>query len=183
MIRICENMVSKNLSKSFPISQKTSTIEVYTSIFLYMKYFILFLSLCIFPYDIFADEAPPTTPDIIPRASWGANSEYNNLYSSYWQDILAARAAYVPTSIDLEKQKKNREKQAKINTYLNTHFAQQFQTAQKILFSPNNKKYAWPLKYTDYVDSIVIHHTHSEYADSLTGMRNIHKFHSLSRQW
>ncbi len=124
-------------------------------------------------------------PLIIPRASWGANSLYNSLYDNYWVNILQKRKEYAAAHPRSEaSRKKSAEKQARINSYIANGYADQFDIQETIKTYPDGvKKYAWPLKYMDKVDAIVVHHTASEYDDSFSGIQNIHKFHSLSRTW
>lgn len=123
-------------------------------------------------------------PIIIPRASWGANSLYNDREWLYWEPIIKARSEYKAPSISEQQAKKNKEKNKKIEEYLYWNFLDQF-TSTQTLYTKQDWEYtfAWPLKYTDKVDAIVIHHTSGEYEDTITWLQNIHKFHSLSRQW
>jgi hypothetical protein len=117
---------------------------------------------------------------IIPRLSWWANSLYNDINSDYWTAILESRANYVSPESIVGSQ----EKTQKINNYLNENFTHQFSSEEVISYnSSTSTEYAWDLKYTEYVDSIVVHHTHSEYDDDLTGLNQIHKYHSINRQW
>ncbi len=154
-----------------------------------IKKTISILSICLacIPLQSIATEpvlTPWDKPFIIPRASWGANSQYNSKTDFYWQNILQAREQYVApvrsqASIDYAA-KKNKD----IEEYLYWNFLYQF-TSQETIRSKDNDSYiyAWPLKYTNYVDSIVIHHTHSEYDDTISWLQDIHRYHSLQRQW
>jgi len=123
-------------------------------------------------------------PLVIPRASWWANSQYNSLSDIYWQDILTARKKYVPAEkpqADIDYAKK---KTQEIEDYLYGNFLDQFTSVETVKTKNNwEHTYAWPIKYTNYVDSIIIHHTHSEYENSLEWMNAIHRYHSLNRQW
>ena len=49
--------------------------------------------------------------------------------------------------------------------------------------SKEGRALAWPIKKSDYVSAIVVHHTHSEYEDSYEGMRDIYKYHALNKSW
>lgn len=123
-------------------------------------------------------------PNIISREIWWANPNYDNLESPEWQGILERRSQAVRRPVSPEKARKYKEKQEKINTYLNSNFAYQFTSAEKKFYNKTAwNSYAWPLSYTNFIDSIVIHHTHSEYDDSYTWIKAIHKYHSLSREW
>lgn len=140
-----------------------------------------------FPEVTWAEESmliPWEKPFVIPRASWWANSQYNSKYNIYWEQILESWSNYVPAersqaSIDYAN-KKNKE----IEDYLYWNFLYQF-TSQETIKTKDDGAYTfgWPIKYTNYVDSIVVHHTHSEYENSLEWMKDIHRYHSLNRQW
>ncbi len=125
-------------------------------------------------------------PFIIPRASWGANAQYNDRNGIYWQQILAKREENEKnaTPLNPERLQELRNKNKRVEEYLYGNFIEQFTSKETLRYKDSwNYRYAWPIKYTNTVDSIVIHHTHSEYKDSLTWVRDIHRFHSLSRQW
>lgn len=144
---------------------------------------LTFLSL-LFYQNVFSIDADPSQIEIIPRASWWANVLYNDVNSDYWSSILESRAHYIAADISPESIAISKEKTEKINNYLNNNFSQQFNYQEKIDYNPKtNTEYAWDLKYTEFVDSIIVHHTHSEYEDDLTGMQGIHRYHSLNRQW
>lgn len=125
----------------------------------------------------------PEKPEIIPRASWWANDLYGDLNSTYWQNILEARKNYVdPRSPEqIETAQKNYATSLK---YINENFRDEHSVSEVKKFDEHTwQEYAWPIKYTNHVNAIVIHHTHSEYDSSLEGMKQLYKFHSLSRQW
>jgi hypothetical protein len=134
-----------------------------------LKKTIFFVSLIILLgfQKMYAIENIPQKPEIIPRESWGANELYTDIESSYWQAILERRKKSI--SNETEKQKQKREEDyAKSLAFINENFSSQ-NTATKILRYDvkNDLKLAWPLKYTDYVNAIVVHHTHSEYKSSV----------------
>jgi len=151
-----------------------------------IKYIIsVFLLLSITnPISVFSDfwNQKWEKPFIIPRASWWANSQFNNLGWIYWTDILEKRKNYTPPTQSEENIAYQKQKTKDIEDYLYWNFINQF-TSQETIKQSDNITYAWPLKYTNYVDSIIVHHTHSEYDDTIFGLNNIHKYHSLSRQW
>ena len=121
---------------------------------------------------------------IIPRASWWANSLYNDINSDYWKVILTSQANYVAPYRSPESIQASKEKTQKINDYFNNNFSDQFSSDEIISYNKEtNTEYAWDLKYSQYVDSIIVHHTHSEYDDDLSGLNQIHKYHSINRQW
>lgn len=145
---------------------------------------LIYIWTTIVSWTVHATITPWVKPFIIPRASWWANSQYNSRTDIYWQNIFEARASYVApersqAAIDYEN-KKNED----IEGYLYWNFLNQFTSQETIKDKENwDYTYVWPLKYTNYVDSIVVHHTHSEYESSLEWMRDIHRYHSLNRQW
>ena len=151
-----------------------------------LKYILIFTSIVVFFHldnTVFANVIPEK-PIIIPRASWWENSLYNDRNWKYWTSILESHENYTPPYIAPEILKARQEKTKKINNYLNENFSSQF-TSEDISYykNDNSYRYAWPLKYTSIVDAIVIHHTDSEYENSLTGMQDIHRYHSINRQW
>jgi len=123
-------------------------------------------------------------PIIIPRESWWANELYNSKTWEYWVNILKKRSEYVAPTRSESQQETTKEKIEKIESYLYGNFLDQF-TSEETLYSKNDwdYTYAWPIKYTESVDAIVIHHTHSEYENSLQWIKDIHRYHSLNRQW
>jgi hypothetical protein len=144
---------------------------------------ILLISISVYQ-NAFAINDNESALTIIPRASWWANSLYNDINSDYWKSILEARANYVAPYSSPENIAAAKEKTQKINNYLNENFSDQFSYQEIVKYKPDtDTEYAWDLKYTEYVDSIVVHHTHSEYDDDITGMNQIHKYHSLNRTW
>lgn len=126
-------------------------------------------------------------PIIIPRASWWANSLYNAIQSDYWKKILTARQnAYsnLPSTSPTIAQIAAQEKTQKINDYLSENFSNQFNIDEKISISPSTwEELAWKISYADIVDWIIIHHTDSEYENTVEWLRDIHRYHSLNRQW
>jgi len=148
---------------------------------------LIVISIIISYFQVFAQEAINNSwekPNIIPRASWWANGEFNDKTGIYWDQILQSRANYVTPTRSQESIDAAIQKTQEIEDYLYWNFIEQFTSQETLRTKEEWKyKYAWPLKYTNYIDSIIVHHTHSEYDDSITGMNAIHKYHSLNRQW
>ncbi len=147
---------------------------------------IILITFLILPLKVFAtpqESQEPERPVIIPRSSWWANELYTSLESSYWKSILEKQKKYQEKKIhDNEKQEK--EKHRKILQYINENFAKQNKITKKVSYDPNSWfKLAWPLKYTDYVNAIIIHHTSDEYENSLEWIKDIYRYHSLNRAW
>ena len=150
-----------------------------------MKYFFA-LCFSFFVIQVSADEIipAPEKPIIIPRASWGANELYTSRDSSYWQDIIASWEKYVPPYISPEKKKLQEENAQKAIDYINENFSKENTAVETLKTDPRDGfPLAWPLKYSETVNAIVIHHTTGSYETSLEAMQHIQKFHSLSRQW
>lgn len=147
-----------------------------------MKYAIIFIFVFWFYNTSFW--AAGDKPNIIPRSEWWANDQYNSKESNYWQNILESWSQANTKTVDADIQKIRNEKIEKINSYLYENFEKYFTLDETLHYNFEwGHSYAWPLKYTNFVDSIVVHHTEGEYKNSLTWINNIHKFHSLSRQW
>jgi len=123
-------------------------------------------------------------PYIISREEWGADEEFWSRESTYWQDILERRSQASSTPQSQETIDYIAEKNAKINNYLNENFSKYFTLDETVYYNTQlSSSYAWPLKYTNFVDSIIVHHTESEYDNSLIWIQDVYQFHSLSRQW
>ena len=124
---------------------------------------------------------PVQAVNIIERSEWWANEEFRYRESSYWQDIIAKRAAKksYPAS---EASKAAFAKQQRVDSYLVNNFADDLEIIDSE-YSFWWNKLAWPEKKTKYVKSIVVHHTHSEYESSDQWILDIYRYHSISRQW
>ena len=123
--------------------------------------------------------------NIFTREQWGADEEYAYRDSTYWKEKIEKwqKNAEKPLT---DAQKKAQEKAANLSKekikYINTYFAKENTTTETI-DSKEGRPLAWPIKKSDYVNAIVIHHTHSEYDDSYEGIKDIYKYHSLSKSW
>ena len=121
---------------------------------------------------------------IISREEWWAHEEYRFLDSVYWKAILKKNAEESASMTEYEKKKKE-EKLAKRRTifnYLNKYFSTAMGMSE-IIFEENGRPLARPIKKTNYVKSIILHHTGNDYKDSLSWMHSIYRFHALWRQW
>ena len=126
----------------------------------------------------------PEKPIIISRAQWWADETYTQLNSSHWKEILEKRANYVAPYVDPAAAKKSKEDYQKSINYINQNFADNYKVNETLRYDLNGwPKLAWAIKYSEKVKSIVVHHTYSEYESSEQGIKDIHKYHSLSRQW
>jgi len=151
---------------------------------MYKKITLLIISLVFLNFqNLHAIENIPEKPIIIPRESWWANELYTEVSSSYWKNILEKRRNQTD-SRSPKKKKKDEENYKKSATYINDNFKNENTITLQENFDPNNwERYAWPLKYTDYVNAIVVHHTHSDYENSLEWIQDIYRYHSLNRTW
>ncbi len=120
--------------------------------------------------------------DIISRAEWWADEQYTYIDSTYWQDIIASRSKAQVSNTSPDIAKKRRDDHDKKIAFINENFSQQYTIAHRQRYE-GDKKLAWQIQKSDYVNAIVIHHTATEYESSQKGIQDIHRFHSLSRQW
>ncbi|QFR39361.1 hypothetical protein A9Q91_03960 [Candidatus Gracilibacteria bacterium 28_42_T64] len=122
---------------------------------------------------------------IISRSQWGANESYRYVDSPEWQSIIkkADEAVYVELSEEQkEVARKRAEKTKKMNEILVKDYYDDVKVVDTI-YTENGHSLRWPIQKTKSINSIVIHHTYSEYDDSYSGVRSIYKFHTLTRQW
>ncbi len=121
---------------------------------------------------------------IISRADWWADESYRYLGSNEWKKILSQQENGGKNLT--EKQKKENalylQQQNEKYIYINKFFFQDNIVFQKII-SEGQNKLAWPIQKTEYVKSIIIHHTADDYASSYAGIKTIYKYHAISRQW
>ena len=157
----------------------------------FKTFFLVFLavSLC-FPNSVSSisqNSEIPKKPLIISRESWWANPLYNDIDSKYWKEILKnrkKRQQELEETQSIEDKKKQQEKSAVIQDYLYGNFLKQFTSQEIIYYHPKTwVRLAWPFQYTEEVNALIIHHTHGEYSHSLEGIQEIHRYHSLTREW
>ena len=126
---------------------------------------------------------------IISREEWWANENYRYSDSEEWQNIFKKwdedaikrkNTVYSQAQIDAAKEKQEKLKQ--MNEILLNNFWYELEIDSKV-YTENWRKLAWPIAKTKKVKWIVIHHTYSEYTNSLDWIRQIYKFHALTRQW
>lgn len=122
---------------------------------------------------------------IITRAEWWANESYRYLDSLEWINIIKKRNNTSKLHLT-EKQKKNLEKKAlkvkKANRFLINNYWDLIWISNTINYE-NWHKLAWPISHSKKKYAIVVHHTHSEYKNSYEGVRQIYKYHALTREW
>ena len=126
----------------------------------------------------------PSKPNIIPRINWEANELYTSLESPFWQSILESRSNYTPRPVDPVVAEKQAEDNRRTIAYINENFFRENTIVETITHDPKDWfRLAWPLRYTEYVNAIIVHHTTWSYDSDLVALRNIYSFHSLNRWW
>ena len=148
------------------------------------KIFLTFFVFLVFSIPVSAKEI-----DIISREEWWANEEYTYSASTYWADIFIAREAArvaalnsVATPAQSAAQRAAAALSRERINYVNANFASRYATTWKDYYSDGNRL-VWPVTKLKDVDTIVLHHTYTEYDSSLEWVRNILKFHSLINGW
>jgi hypothetical protein len=124
--------------------------------------------------------------NIISREEWGADENYTYLDSQYWKDILKARAESAKKNtgnIPSAAQVKAREDLKKANDYVNLYFPENYKVSEVIPKDTSGNTLAWKLQYSDTIRAIIVHHSASEYPNSLKGVQDIYRYHSIQRQW
>ncbi len=126
---------------------------------------------------------------IISRQEWWADESLRYIDNPAWVKIIKKRKeAYLKnkwkklTEAQIEARKKRAERLKKMYEHINKYFSDENKLTEYHRYE-NWHKLAWPIEKTNFVKAIIIHHTHSEYKDSLTWIRSIYRFHTLSRQW
>lgn len=120
---------------------------------------------------------------IIKREEWWADESYRYLESEGWKKIIEKRNKSASWSkLDSSILNIALEKKRRMNDYINKFFLAENTITYKENLDGENKL-AWPIQKTDYVRAIVVHHTHSEYANSYDGIKDIYRYHSLQREW
>lgn len=130
---------------------------------------------------IFADESLK----IITRSEWWADEEYRYMDSEQWQAIIKRRNE-TPVSNQTDAQKEAARKKAEQTKSANELLTKYFYDLLHIKSSithENWRKLAWSISKTDKIESIVVHHTHTEYNNSYDAVKSIYRYHALSNQW
>lgn len=119
--------------------------------------------------------------DIITREEWWANSEYLFIDSKEWKNILNTWVKYTVNWVEdnedediLKKTEEQKEALAELRWR-----AEVDTTIREVWW----RKLAWPIEISSKKSAIVIHHTAAEYENSYEWVRNVYKFHALSRKW
>lgn len=120
--------------------------------------------------------------NIIKRSEWLANETWRYKDSSIWieyDDPTDSTQEYVET----EKEKKQKEKNKAINEYLSSNFKED-NTLADVIYFEDWHELVWPIQKTNYVKSIVVHHTDtSNKLSTLEAIRSIYKYHTITNWW
>lgn len=147
-------------------------------------FYIVFLFFISFWYTYSANDIK-----IISRSEWWANENYRFIDSNEWKTILKKRkdnsskttnVIYTQEQVDTYKEKQNKLKE--MDNILLTDYSEYIEINSK-KYAENWKKLAWPVFKTKTINWIVIHHTYSNYESSLEWIKQIYKYHALTREW
>jgi peptidoglycan hydrolase-like amidase len=147
-------------------------------------FYILFLFFSFFLTAFWNEELK-----IISRSEWWADENYRYIDSPQWQDILKKReednqkyeqSEHSEAELLAQKAKEQKEKE-KNNILLNEFW--KYIEVDSVIKDENWNKLAWPITKVKKINAIVIHHTDTEYSNSIDGINSIYKYHALTRQW
>ncbi|MCH8518260.1 N-acetylmuramoyl-L-alanine amidase [Candidatus Gracilibacteria bacterium] len=148
-----------------------------------MKYIFTFLAITVFLIPLQAHTQEENIK-IIPRINWEANELFTSLDDVYWKNILEARRNATPRPVNQQLLEEQRLNQARAIEYINENFSRENTITQTVTHDVRDGfRLAWPHRYTDYVNAIIVHHTTGTYDSDIEALRNIYRFHSLSRGW
>lgn len=123
--------------------------------------------------------------DIISREEWWALEDYRYLDSEAWVDIIE-KNKNASTNVYTESEKKELIFKAKkmqlANNFLVNTFPELHEVSEIIQYEDWHKL-AWPIAKSKIKNSIVVHHTDSEFEDSYEAVRKIYKYHSINKEW
>ena len=143
-------------------------------------FIFLFAFISFFP-SLWADE----DVKIISRKEWGADETLKYISSPEWQEIIKKREenALLPLTDEQKKEvAKIQKRNMQIAEYFDKNFPEEEHVVEKISYE-NGEKLAWPIKKTNYVKWIIVHHTDTSYPDDITALKEIYHFHSVTRGW
>lgn len=118
---------------------------------------------------------------IISRSEWWVDETWRYADSDVRKDYFE-RVYSESEKEDTPAQIKQKEKTKEINTYLSSNYKEN-NTLAEVIKEENWHQLFWPIQKTNYVKSIVVHHTDSTWSDSLSAIRSIYKYHTLTRWW
>lgn len=142
------------------------------------KIFLFFFILALCTLDVWA-----SWTTIISREQWWADESFTYKYSKARQEKIDSWPSPKKLTEAEENAKALRiENYKKSIEYINKNFWPQYTITEKISHEWEHTL-AWPIQKSNYVNAIVVHHTHSEYEDSYTWIKEIYQYHSLGRAW
>ncbi len=118
--------------------------------------------------------------EIITREQRWANEEYRYLDSAEWKAIIEKRNN-TPTVELTQAQKDKIEKQKLMNEILIEKYYDD-NNLVSVQTEENWRELAWPIQKTKSVKGIIIHHTVSDYDNSIKWIRAIYQYHAISNQ-
>ena len=139
-------------------------------------FFTIIVTLTIF-WDVFASNSV----NIITRSEWWADESYRYKDSSSWKDYFDNLATWNVTE-ETDSEKKAREKTSSINNYLATKYNEE-NTLLETITKENWHELVWPIQKSNYVKSIIVHHTDTSSNSSLDAIRSIYQYHALTKWW
>lgn len=141
------------------------------------KIFLLFFWIFLFFSYVFASD----DIRIITREEWWANDSFMDKNWPEWTNILTERAknAKPLTPAQIEAREKSKEKTRKINAYIMQNFWKENEISGTDKYY-KWKELIWPIEHSSKIRAIVVHHTHSDYADSYDWIRRIYRYHALT---
>lgn len=119
---------------------------------------------------------------IIKRSEWGADETWRYTDYEFWKNYFNSLNSWSVTE-ETEAEKKLREKTKSINDFLSTNYKTE-NTLAEVISTENWHDLVWPIQKTNYVKSVVVHHTDTpSWTSSYEAIRSIYKYHTLTRWW
>ncbi|MDP2090301.1 MAG: N-acetylmuramoyl-L-alanine amidase [Candidatus Gracilibacteria bacterium] len=125
---------------------------------------------------------------IITRAEWGADENIRYIDSVEWKEILQNWEQQkikdkdkILTQAQIDAQNKAKEKNKLILDILDKYSFQRGINSR--ITTENSRKLFWPIEKAEKITGIIIHHTSTDYASSIEGVRNIYRYHTLKNAW
>lgn len=141
---------------------------------IFILFFVFFLWNTSFSYE---------KPEIISRETWWANSDYININSDIWKNIIKKQEEKKEKNKKLTKKELlNLKKEKESINMLNKYFYNDLKLSET-LTELNWIKLAWPIEKSAKIRAIVIHHTDTKTDNSLDSIKSIYKYHSIYKEW
>ncbi len=139
---------------------------------------LLFLVVYFFWYSyVYADDI-----DIITRSEWWANENWRYKDYEFWEKYFTQYDTWW-VQTETEQERTNREKIYSINEYLSKNYKDN-NTLTEVIENEEWHDLVWPIQKTNYVKSIVVHHTDTQkWVNSYDAIKSIYKYHTLTNWW